>query len=92
MIEDDDVAELAMADLYCPPWRPVSALRRAGLLRYALSRCQRPSVSPLTGGHPSRNTVRPALPAEARGGPFPCPGIAGLGSFTLRVNDAHLTN
>jgi len=25
-------------------------------------------------------------------GPFPCPGIAGLGSFTLRVNDARLTN
>jgi hypothetical protein len=25
-------------------------------------------------------------------GPFPCPGIAGWGSFTLRVNDARLTN
>ena len=25
-------------------------------------------------------------------GPFPCLGIAGLGSFTLRVNDARLTN
>ena len=25
-------------------------------------------------------------------GPFPCPGIAGLGSFTLRVNDGRLTN
>ena len=25
-------------------------------------------------------------------GPFPCPGITGLGSFTLRVNDARLTN
>lgn len=25
-------------------------------------------------------------------GPFPCPGIAGFDSFTLRVNDARLTN
>jgi hypothetical protein len=25
-------------------------------------------------------------------GPFPCPGIAGVVSFTLRVNDARLTN
>jgi hypothetical protein len=25
-------------------------------------------------------------------GPFPCPGIAGSVSFTLRVNDARLTN
>ena len=25
-------------------------------------------------------------------GPFPCPGIAGLVSFTLRVNEARLTN
>ena len=25
-------------------------------------------------------------------GPFPCPGIAGLCSFTLRVNEARLTN
>ena len=25
-------------------------------------------------------------------GPFPCPGIAGLGSFTLCVNDARLAN
>ena len=41
----------------------VSPLRGAGLLRCASSRCQRPSVSPLTGGHPSRNTVRPALAA-----------------------------
>ena len=32
----------------------VSPLRGAGLLRCASSRCQRPSVSPLTGGHPSR--------------------------------------
>jgi hypothetical protein len=25
-------------------------------------------------------------------GPFPCPGIAALPSFTLRVNEARLTN
>jgi len=25
-------------------------------------------------------------------GPFPCPGIACVVSFTLRVNDARLTN
>ena len=34
----------------------VSPLRGAGLLRFASSRCQRPSVSPLTGGHPSRES------------------------------------
>ena len=59
----------------------VSSLRGAGLLR-----------SPLTGCHPSRDTVRPAVPAETRGGPFPCPGIAGHYSFTLRVNEARLAN
>lgn len=32
----------------------VSPLRGTGLLRCASSRCQRPSVSPLTGRHPSR--------------------------------------
>lgn len=32
----------------------VSPLRGAGLLRCASSRCQRPSVSPLPGCHPSR--------------------------------------
>ena len=70
----------------------VSPLRGAGLLRYASSRCQRPSVSPLTGCHPSRNTVGPAVPAETCGGPFPCSGIAGPDSFTPRVNEARLTN
>jgi hypothetical protein len=34
----------------------VSPLRGAGLLRCASSRCQRPSVSPLTGCHPSRES------------------------------------
>ena len=70
----------------------VSPLRGAGLLRCASSRCQRPSVSSLTGYRPSRNTVRPAVPAETRGGPFPCPGTAGSDSFTLRVNEARLSN
>lgn len=32
----------------------VSPRRGAGLLRCASSRCQRPSVSPLSGCHPSR--------------------------------------
>jgi len=32
----------------------VSPLRGAGLLRCASSRCQTPSVSPLSGCHPSR--------------------------------------
>ena len=41
----------------------VSPLRGAGLLRCASSRIQRPSVSTLAGGHPSRNTARPAMPA-----------------------------
>ena len=36
--------------------------------------------------------VRPAVPAVTGSGPFPCPGIVGLISFTLCVNDAHLTN
>ena len=31
-------------------------------------------------------------PAEARGGPFPCPGTAGPDFFTLRVNEARLAN
>ena len=70
----------------------VSPLRGAGLLRCASSRCQRPSVSPLSGCHPSRNTVRPAEPAETRCGPFPCPWIVGPDSFTLRVNEARLAN
>jgi len=70
----------------------VSPLRGAGLLRCASSRCRRPSISLLTGCHPSRNTIRPALPAETRRGPFPRPWIAGLDSFTLRVNEACLAN
>jgi len=90
-------------------------------LRCVSSRRQRPSVSPLSGGHPSRRlaaTLRARRPvrspmqrsrlrlhrdAEQPGqagiagwdddsGPFPCPGIAGVVSFTLRVNDARLTN
>jgi hypothetical protein len=65
--------------------------REVGLLRCASSRCQTPSVSPLQGHYPA-NPVRPALSAETRSGPFPCPGIACLVSFTLRVNEARLAN
>ena len=36
-----------------------------------------PVVSPLTGLHPSRNTVRPPAPTVARRRPFPWPGTAG---------------
>ena len=77
-VTEGDTAPAAMGVWAEPVGRGVSPQRGAGLLRCASSRCQRPSVSPLTGGHPSRNTVRPAMPAEARGGPFPCPGIAGF--------------
>jgi hypothetical protein len=69
----------------------VSPLRGAGPLRCA-SRHRGTGVSTLTGCRPSRNTFRPALPAESRGGPFPCPGIVGPDSFTLRVNEARLAN
>lgn len=82
-------SEVVVIRLCC---RGVSPLRGAGLLRCASSRCQRPSVSTLSGCHPSRNTVTPAVPAVARSGPFPCPGIAGPHSFTLRVNEARLAN
>ena len=54
----------------------VSPLRGAGLLRFASRRRQRPSVSPLTGGHPSRKSVSPAEPAGTRR-PFPVPGDRG---------------
>ncbi len=69
----------------------VSPLRGAGLLRCASSH-RGTGVSTLTGCHPSRNTVRPAEPTETRGGPFPCPGIAGPDSLTLRVSEARLAN
>ena len=43
-----------------------------------------------------RNAKQPGQAGGAGGhddsGPFPCPGIAVLGSFTLRVNEARLTN
>jgi hypothetical protein len=75
----------------CPGGPGRAPLRGAGPLRCASSR-RGTGVSPLTGCHPSRNTVRPAEPAETSGGPFPCPGIADPDSFTLRVNEARLAN
>lgn len=52
-------ADLAVFTLYAGPvvggcCMGVSPLRGAGLLRCASSRWQRPSVSPLSGCHPSR--------------------------------------
>lgn len=70
----------------------MSPPRGAGLSTLRVEPPAGAAVSPLTGYHPSRNTVRPAMPAEIRGGPFPCPGVAGLSSFTLRVNEARLAN
>ena len=112
----------------------VSPLRAAGLLRFASSRCQTPSVSLPSGSHPSRglaaalrarwragcrrtvawsalsvrsrmqrsrlrrhrNAEQPGQAGVAGGGdesgPVPCPWIAGLVSFTLRVNEARLSN
>jgi len=61
-------------------------------LRCASSRCQWPSVSPLTGCHPAQFGQAGDAGKADDSGPFPCPGIAGLGSFTLRVNDARSTN
>lgn len=55
----------------------VSPLRGAGLLRCASSRCQRPSVSPLTGCHPSREYSQAGGAGRDTRRPFPCPGIAG---------------
>ena len=62
------------------PLRRVSPLRGAGLLRCASSRCQRPIVSPLTGGHPSRglaDTLRARWRAERR-------QTAALGAWPVR--------
>ena len=71
----------------------VSPLRGAGLLRCASSRCQRPSVSPLSGCHPSREHGKAGgAGGDHDSGPFPCPGTAGPDSFTLRVNEARLAN
>jgi len=60
----------------CGSGRVPAARGRAVALR--VEPLAKPSVSPLTGCRPSRNMVRPAEPAEACGGPFPCPGIAGF--------------
>lgn len=63
-----------------------------GLLRRALARCQRRSVSPL------RVAIPRAIPSdrwcrrECQQRTSLVPGDAGLVSFTLRVNEARLTN
>ena len=72
--------------------RCVSPLRGAGLLRCASSRRQRPSVSPLTGGYPSRHTVRPAMPAVTRARPLPVPVDRGPCFLHGYVNEARLPN
>ena len=57
----------------------VSPLCGAGLLRFASSRCQRTSVSPLTGCHPSREHGQAGgAGGDDDNGLLPCPGIAGL--------------
>jgi hypothetical protein len=71
----------------------VSPLRRAGLLRFASSRCQRPQrLAP--DGLPSLTQHGQAGGAgrDDHSGPFPCPGTAGLVSFPLRVNETRLAN
>ena len=61
---------------------------RAGLLRCASSPRPEAGVSTLTGGHPSRNTFRPALPARlTTAARSRARGRAGPDSFTLRVNE-----
>jgi hypothetical protein len=67
----------------------VSPQRGAGPSRCASSH-RGTGVSTLTGCRPSRNTVRPAVPAETRGGPFPCPGSRASSSVMLRRTDARL--
>jgi len=70
----------------------VSPLRGAGLLRCASSH-RSTGVSPLTGCHPSRELEQAGEAGRSDdSGPFPCPGLAGLVSFTLCVNEARLTN
>ena len=70
----------------------MSPLRAAGLLRCASSHrlCRRldpHGLSSLTQHSQAGNAG-----VNDDSGPFPCPGIAGLGSFTLRVNEARLAN
>ena len=58
---------VSAVDPLCPILSGVSPLRGAGLLRCASSRCQRPIVSPLTGGHLSRGLAA-TLCARSRAG------------------------
>ena len=50
------------------PFRGVSPLREAGLLRCASSRCQRPSVSPLRAAIPHAGSPPPSALVGAQGG------------------------
>ena len=70
----------------------MSPLCGVRLSRCALSRWPLAIISTLTDFHPSCDSVGPAAPGVHGNGPFPCPRIAGFESFTLRVNDARLTN
>ena len=63
----------------CGPAGLAGALAGAAIKAAPSSRCRQPCQAGAAGG-------------DDDSGPFPCPGIAGLGSFTLRVNDARLTN
>ncbi len=75
----------------CGPGRVPAAWGRAVALRVEpLSNAQRlapDGLPPLTRNRSGRRCRR-----ETRGGPFPCPRIAGPDSFTLRVNEARLAN
>ena len=76
-----------------PPSALVGAQGVAGLRPVALPGRSRMRRSRLRLHRDADSQVRPALPCvDHDSGPFPCPGIAGLGSFTLRENDARLTN
>ncbi len=55
----------------------VSRRRRAGPWRCASSLRPVSGVSPLSGGRPSRDTVRPAVPAVLGARPVPVPGDRG---------------
>ena len=75
----------------CGPGRVPAARGRAVALRVEpLSKAQR--LAPV--GLPSLTQYGQAGGAGwiDGSGPFPCPGIAGPDSFTLRVNEARLAN
>jgi hypothetical protein len=72
------------------------ARRRAGCRRTAASGLAGSLANAAIKAAPSSQCITAESGRQRRpfhdSGPFPCPGIAGLGSFTLRVNDARLTN